>query len=113
VGGTMDRRVRSICALVLALLALSVLMLIVGCAATKPQDLPGDPKLIRDELSEIQSEIANNEEMLKGSRAELQVDDSQELRGKIIAIEAELGHLKARRTALEQRLKELEAAGKQ
>jgi hypothetical protein len=106
----MDRRIRSICALVLALLALSVL---IGCAATKPQDLPGDPKLIRDELSEIQSEIANNEEMLKGSRAELQVDDSQELRGKIIAIEAELGHLKARRTALEQRLKELEATGKQ
>lgn len=106
----MDRRIRSLCALVLALAALSVLL---GCAATKPQDTPGDPKLIRDELSEIQNEIANAEEMLKGSRAQLQVDDSQDLRGEISVLEAQLGHLKARRTALQQRLKELAAAGKE
>jgi hypothetical protein len=106
----MDQRIRSICALVLAIAALTVVL---GCAATKPQDLPGDPKLIRDELSEIQNEIANTEEMIKGDRAQLQVDDSQDLRGEIIGLEAELGHLKARRTALEQRLKELGATEQQ
>ena len=106
----MDRRIRSICALVLAIAALTVVL---GCASTKPQDLPGDPKLIRDELSEIQNEIANTEEMIKGDRAQLQVDDSQDLRTEIIGLEAELGHLKARRTALEQRLKELGATGQQ
>lgn len=104
----MDRRIRSLYVLVLALLAVSLLL---GCAATKTKDMPGDPKLIRDELSEIQNEIANTEEMLKGSRAQLQVDDSQDLRGEISALEAELGQLKSRRVALEQRLKELGAAG--
>jgi len=106
----MDRRVCSICALVLGLAALSLLL---GCAATKTEDMPGDPKLIRDELSEIQNEIANAEEMLKGSRAQLQVDDSQDLRSEVTALEAQLGQLRSRRTALEQRLKELEAAGRQ
>jgi septal ring factor EnvC (AmiA/AmiB activator) len=106
----MDRRVCSICVLVLGLAALSLFL---GCAATKTADLPGDPKLIRDELSEIQNEIANAEEMLKGSRAQLQVDDSQDLRGEITSLEAKLGQLHSRRTALQQRLKELEAAGRQ
>ncbi len=106
----MDKRVLSICALLLGLAALSLL---VGCAATKTKDMPGDPKLIRDELSEIQNEIANAEEMLKGSRAQLQVDDSQDLRNEITSLEARLGQLKSQRTALQQRLKELEAAGQQ
>ena len=104
----MYRRIRFLCALMLALAALSML---IGCAATKTEDLPGDPKLIRDELSEIENEIANTEEMIKGNRAQLQVDDSQDLRNQTTALEAELGHLRGRRTALEQRLKELEAAG--
>jgi cell division protein FtsB len=47
--------------------------------------------------------------MLKGSRAQLQVDDSQDLRDEIRRYEAEIGQLKSRRTALEQRLRELEA----
>jgi len=106
----MDRRICSLCVLAFGLAALSLLA---GCAATKPADLPGDPKLIRDELSEIQNEIANTEEMIKGNRAQLQVDDSQDLRNEITTLEAQLGHLKSRRTALEQRLRELEAAGKQ
>jgi septal ring factor EnvC (AmiA/AmiB activator) len=106
----MDRRICSLCILAFGLAALSLLA---GCAATKPADLPGDPKLIRDELSEIQNEIANTEEMIKGNRAQLQVDDSQDLRNEITTLEAQLGQLKSRRTALEQRLRELGAAGKQ
>jgi len=106
----MDRRICSLCILAFGLAALSLLA---GCAATKPADLPGDPKLIRDELSEIQNEIANTEEMIKGNRAQLQVDDSQDLRNEITTLEAQLGQLKSRRTVLEQRLRELGAAGKQ
>lgn len=102
----MKSRVCSIGALAAAAVALLVVM---GCAATKPQDMPGDPKLIRDEIAQITSEIGNLEEMLKGSRAQLQVDDSQDLRDGIRQYEAEIAQLKSRRTALEQRLRELEA----
>jgi septal ring factor EnvC (AmiA/AmiB activator) len=102
----MRSRTRSIAALVLGVAALLVVL---GCAATKPEDMPGDPKLIRDEITKITAEISNTEEMLKGSRAQLQVDDSQDLRDEIRRYEAEIGQLKSRRTALEQRLRELEA----
>ena len=104
----MQTRTRSTLALVLALAAFSLL---VGCAATKPKDMPGDPKLIRDEIAQITSEIANTEEMLKGSRAQLQVDDSQDLRDQIRTYEAEIAQLRSRRTALEERLRELGAQG--
>jgi type IV pilus biogenesis protein CpaD/CtpE len=102
----MRNRVRSIGTLALGVVALVVL---VGCAATKPEDMPGDPKLIRAEIARITEEIANTEEMIKGSRAQLQVEDSQDLRDEIHRYEAEVGQLKSRRAALEQRLKELGA----
>jgi len=100
----MRNRACSIGALVIGVVALLVLL---GCAATKPEDMPGDPKLIRDEIAKITEEIANTEEMIKGSRAQLQVEDSQDLRDEIRRYEAEIGQLKSRRTALEQRLREL------
>ncbi|MBM3307934.1 MAG: hypothetical protein FJY74_06385 [Candidatus Eisenbacteria bacterium] len=103
----MTRRTRSLCGL---LLAIAVLSLQLGCAATKPEDVPGDPKLIRDELARIDNDIANSEEMLKGSRAQLQVDDSQDLRNEIRVYEANIAKLKSRKAALQQRLRELEAA---
>jgi len=98
-----------VCSLGTLAAAAVALLVVMGCAATKPQDMPGDPKLIRAEIAQIASEIGNLEEMLKGSRAQLQVDDSQDLRDGIRQYEAEIAQLKSRRTALEQRLRELEA----
>ena len=99
-------------AVVLPLLAVLGLLLLAGCVGTGGGSTPDDPKLIRDELEDIRVETANTEELLKGSKAQLQVEDSQVLRDNIRSLEMNLIHLESRERALEERLQELAAEGK-
>jgi len=85
---------------------------LLGCAGTRGEEIPDDPVMIQKELAEIEVDIANAEEMLKGSKAQLQIEDNQDLRNEIRSIEMDLYHLKARKRALEERLDELAAEGK-
>ncbi len=94
-----------------ALLLVLGLLLIAGCAGTGGGGISSDPRLINNELEEIETDIAIAEEMLKGSRAQLQIEDSTELRSQIRTLEMDLYELRARKAALGERLKELEAEG--
>lgn len=84
-----------------------------GCASTSTGggEVPDDPRLIHNELEEIRNDISNTEEWIKGSKSELQIEDSQDLRNEIRRLEMELYELRSREKALEERLLELEAAG--
>lgn len=104
------RRVQA-SALLLVLVAACTL-LIGGCAGTgQGLAIPDNPLLIRNEIAEIDNDITNTQEMLKGSRAELQIDDSTLIRQRIREHEVNLIHLESRKRALEQRLREIEAEG--
>jgi septal ring factor EnvC (AmiA/AmiB activator) len=95
------------------LLAVFGLAMFAGCAGTRSSDnIPDDPVLIQKQLVDIKHDIANTEEMIKGSKAQLQMDDSQELRDEIRSLEMNLIHLESQKRALEERLAELEAAAK-
>jgi septal ring factor EnvC (AmiA/AmiB activator) len=95
------------------LLGLLGVVVIAGCAGTQGGgDLPNDPQLIKKEISQIDQDIANTEEMLKGSRAELQIEDSQTLRDEIRSLDAKLAQLHSQKKALEQRLREIEKPAK-
>lgn len=97
----------------IVLLAAFLFLLVAGCAGTKAGgDMPDDPVLIRKELVDIQRDMSNTEEMIKGSKAQLQMDDSQQLRDEIRSLEMNLIHLESQKRALEERLVELEKAGK-
>ena len=98
----------------LVLLFALFVALAVGCAATNSGgNTSDDPRSIHNELEEIRSDINNTQEWLKGSKAELQIEDSQDLRNEIRRLEMDLYELRARERALEERLQELEAAGGQ
>jgi hypothetical protein len=109
-GGVM-RRVQA-AALLLPLIIVCVVPLLQGCAGTgRGLAIPDDPNLIRNEIREIDNEIAQTEEMLKGARAELQIDDSTAIREQIREYEIDLIHLDSRKRALEERLAELDKGG--
>lgn len=104
------RRVQA--AALLLVLAVGCTLLAQGCAGTgQGSSIPNDPRMIRNEIAEIDNEITNTHEMLKASRAELQIDDSTLIRDQIREHEMNLIHLESRKRALEQRLAELEAGG--
>lgn len=95
--------------LLVAILAVSLLP---GCAGTRAggdKDTT-DPMVIMHRLEAVEHEIANTEEYLKGSKAELQINDSQELRNQIRQYEMELYELQSRKATLEQQLRELQEA---
>ncbi len=95
----------------LLVLTAFVSLLAVGCAGTQAGgDVPDDPALIRKELVEIDLDMKNTEEMIKGSKAQLQMDDNQQLRDEIRSLEMDLIHLESQKRALEERLQELETA---
>lgn len=87
------------------------LLCLTGCAGTRSQEFPNDPVIIRHQLEDINSDILNAKELLKGSKAELQIEDSQDLRNEIRSLEMELYQLESQKAALEQRLRELAAQG--
>jgi chromosome segregation ATPase len=95
------------------LLGLLAVVVLAGCAGTQGGgDLTNDPVLIKKEITQIDDDILNAEEMLKGSKAELQVQDSNTLRDQIRSLEARLAQLRSQKKALETRLRELEKPAK-
>lgn len=92
----------------IVVLSFAALFLLGGCAGTGGDSAPDNPRLIHKELEKIETDIGNAEEMLKGHRAQLQVDDNQTLRNEIRRIEMDLYKLRARKAALNERLRELE-----
>jgi hypothetical protein len=93
-------------------LVVAFALLLQGCAGTgRGLAIPDDPALIRNEIAEIDNDIANTQEMLKGARAELQIDDSTIIRDQIREHEMNLIHLESRKRALEERLADLEGTG--
>ncbi|MFH1501532.1 MAG: hypothetical protein ABIG03_00660 [Candidatus Eisenbacteria bacterium] len=104
----MRRRNRALPVVVLAALALA---LVSGCAGTRSNGgLPSDPNLIQREIVEISQDMQNTEEMIKGSKAQLQVEDNQALRDDLRTLEMRLIHLESQKRALEERLAEIEAS---
>jgi hypothetical protein len=86
-----------------------------GCAGTAgsgSEGLANDPVLIKREISEIEVELVNAEEMYKAKLTELQMEESSDLRTEVNRLWIELEHLRSRKAALEERLVELEAAEK-
>ena len=105
----MTGRTRAVPMVLLAVFALS---LIAGCAGTTgSREMSDDPNLIEKELLEIDNDMQNTEEMIKGSKAQLQYEDSQVLRDNLRQLEMRLIHLESQKRALEQRLAELAASG--
>ncbi len=101
------------------LLAAFATALFAGCAVqstgtTGGEDdgLPDDPRLIYNELEEIDMDIANREEEIMAHKVEQQMEDGAEIRDAIRRLEMELYNLEGRKAALEERLEELKAMGK-
>jgi len=100
------------CAALVALAALGVaiVLLVAGCAGTQARgEVPDDPEFIRKEIGELDSDINNAEELIKGYKAELNQKENAELRGQIREMEMQLYELRAQKAALEERLMEIEA----
>jgi outer membrane murein-binding lipoprotein Lpp len=96
------------CAVLVMLLVVSGLLLLVGCASQEGGgNIPDDPELVQRQIRDLDSDIANIEEMLKGALAERQIEDSMELRDQIQALEMEMYQLKSRRAALIERYRDL------
>ncbi len=111
------RRMSRLIALVL--LAAFATALFAGCAVqsagttgVEDDGLPDDPRLIRNELEEINLDIANHEEALMAHKVEQQIEDGADIRDSIRELEMELYNLQGRKAALEERLAELKAMGK-
>lgn len=102
----MGRRVGRVAVLLLALLGL---VIAAGCAGTRTERMSDNPELVRKEIAEIALGIRNVQELIKGSKAELQIEDSQDLRNELRSLEAELIHLESRKRALEEHLTNLSA----
>ena len=109
-GGTMRYQARGV---TVALLVAFAGLLFAGCAGTRTTagDIPDDPVLIQKELIEIDNDIRNTEEMIKGSKAQLQIDDNTAIREDIRELEMHLIHLESQKRALEERLAEIKAQG--
>ena len=102
----MKRRAVAAFAILLTVLPLA---LACGCAGTRSEEVSNDPVLIRKEIAQLEMEISNTGELIKGTKAEIQVEDSQNLREELRALEMELIYLESRKRALEERLAELAA----
>jgi hypothetical protein len=94
------------------LLAAVCIIAAVGCAGTKSSDTLNSPDLIWKEIEGINSDLVNAEEMYKASLTALQMDENTDRRREVNRLWIEIEHLRSRKTALEQRLAELEAGGK-
>jgi hypothetical protein len=92
------------------LLAAVCVVALGGCAGTQAVTTSSEnPDMIRNEIKDIDNDILNTEEMYKASLTELQMEESVDLRREVNRLWVELEHLRSQRTALENRLAELEA----
>jgi hypothetical protein len=92
-------------ALRLVLLVAFCLPIAAGCAGTGKSgsdEVPTDPKILCDELAEIRSDIGNVEELIKGTKAEMNMKEDPNLRSQLRSFEMELYHLRGRERALEE-----------
>ncbi len=102
----------------IVLIASFAAALFAGCAVQTGggddgDHLPDDPRMIRNELAEIEMDIENRTEELKAYKVEQQMEDGAEIRTAIRQLEMELYNLEGRKAALEERLAELDATGGQ
>lgn len=95
----------------LVLIVAVCLPYLAGCAGAggggRGSEIPNDPKLICDELREIRNDIANVEELVKGTKAQLNLKEDPNLRSELRSLEMELYHLQSQERALEERRTEL------
>ena len=94
------------------LLATVCIIAVVGCAGTKSSSLPDNPQVIQRQISDIDNDILNAEEMYKANLTALQMDENTDLRREVNRLWIELEHLRSRKAALEERLGQLEAEQK-
>ncbi len=96
------------CAGLVMLVVASSLLLFAGCASQEGGgNIPDDPDVMQRQIRDLDTDIANVEEMLKGALAERQVEDSAELRDYVQGLEMERYQLLSQRAALVERYREL------
>ncbi len=105
----MTRRVGSVAAFLLAAVCI---IAVVGCAGTNSSALPDNPQVIERQISDIDNDILNAEEMYKANLTALQMDENTELRREVNRLWIELEHLRSQKAALEERLVQIEAEQK-
>ncbi len=105
----MTRRVGSVA--VFLLVAVCVVAL-VGCAGTTSSALPDNTDVLERQISDIDNDIQNTEEMYKANLTALQMDENAETRREVNRLWIEMEHLRSRRAALQERLLQLEAEEK-
>jgi hypothetical protein len=95
------------------LLVATCTVALVGCAGTTTGSaLPDNPDVLQRQISDIDNDILNAEEMYKANLTALQMDENSELRREVNRLWIELEHLRSRKAALQERLLQLEAEEK-
>ncbi len=105
----MTRRVGSVAVFLLGAVCIVAL---VGCAGTTGSVLPDNPDVLERQISDIDNDIQNTEEMYKANLTALQMDETTDLRREVNRLWIELEHLRSRKAALQERLLQLEAEEK-
>ena len=105
----MTRWVRSVAVFLLGALCI---IAVVGCAGTTSSALPDNTQVIERQISDIDNDILNAEEMYKANLTALQMDENTDLRREVNRLWVELEYLRSQKTALQVRLAEIEAEQK-
>lgn len=94
------------------LLAAVCTVALVGCAGTTSSALPDNPQVLQRQISDLDNDILNAEEMYKANLTALQMDENADTRRQVNRLWIELEHLRSRKAALNERLLQLEAEEK-
>ena len=95
------------------LLAAVCTVALVGCAGTGGSALPDNPQVLQRQISDLDTDILNTEEMYKANLTALQMDESADTRREVNRLWIQLEHLRSRKAALQERLLQLEAEAKE
>jgi predicted nucleic acid-binding Zn-ribbon protein len=106
--------IRRVVSVAVFLLAAACIVALVGCAGTTGSGaaLPDNQDVLERQISDIDNDILNTEEMYKANLTALQMDENTDLRREVNRLWIELEHLRSRKAALEERLLQLEAEKK-